>query len=175
MTSFEVREACSDDKESVTRVLWKAFDQTKAFDEFQKEDWLNRWNNQEEEDWAFVAVEDGKSQANLCFFAHEDNVIRGRPQRFGGVWAVATSPNQRRQGMIRELFRAAFPKMRQEGCYLSILDPFYVPFYEQFGYALSETFAAHEFTRDIMKKVERLDDITSRELLDTAEWEKVAK
>ncbi|MGY5854327.1 MAG: GNAT family N-acetyltransferase [Candidatus Thorarchaeota archaeon] len=134
----EIREAREEDRKSVIGVLWKAFDTAESYESVEKADWIKRWHQPEKQDWAYVAVDSGKVVANLCFFATEENIIRGRPVKFGGVWAVATEPSYRRRGLIRGLFDESFPRMREEGCVLSILDPFYRPFYEKFGYAIAE-------------------------------------
>ncbi|NHJ14298.1 MAG: GNAT family N-acetyltransferase [Candidatus Thorarchaeota archaeon] len=175
MASFEIREGQKDDRDSLTRVLWKAFDVARSYEEFCKEEWIDRWNDTKNGEYGFVAVEDGGVRANLAFRDHCENMIRGKPIRFGAVWAVATEPHYRRKGMVRELFRVSFPRMRELGIGLSILDPFDIPFYEQFGYALAERFVSHEFTHDIIRKTHRLDDIKAREVEDVAEWSKVAK
>lgn len=162
---IEIREARETDRESAIRVLWKAFEATSSFEDIMKEDWIKRWNNPEKEDWAYVAMDNGKVVANLSFFATQEHqqVIRKRPVRFAGLWAVATDPAYRRKGLIRKLFDASFPRMREKEAYLSILDPFYRPFYEKFGYAIAEKRMKHVLKRDQIRVSPTNKDISVRE------------
>lgn len=162
---IKIREAKEEDRSSAIRVLWKAFEAQRSFEEVEKEDWVKRWNRPEKEDWAFVAVDGDTVAANLCFFAsnNDNNIIRGNPLRFAGVWAVATDPVYRKQGLVRELFKEAFLRMHEEQTYLSILDPFKGSFYEQFDYALGEKRAKHIFTSQQLRPGPKRDDIRIRE------------
>ena len=162
---IEVREAREEDRESAVRLMWKAFEATANLDEVMKQDWTNRWNRPEDGDWAYVAVENGRVVANLSFFktAANEQIIRHRPVSFAGVWAVATDPAYRRTGLIRRLFEASFPRMKEEGVSLSILDPFYRPFYEKFGYALAEKRMKHNLKRDQLRVGPKRNDISVRE------------
>ena len=53
-----------------------------------------------------------------------------------GVGGVASLPEHRRGGAIRELFQTALPWMRQRGAVFSSLYPFSHLFYRKFGYEL---------------------------------------
>jgi predicted acetyltransferase len=66
-------------------------------------------------------------------------------------------------------------KMHKEGAVLSILDPFYRPFYERFGYALAEKRAKHVFSREQLKHVTGPSDITSYEATNLKDVEKATK
>lgn len=150
---IQVREGREEDRPTLTKVLWRAFEATRSLEDVEKEDWLKEWNRPQENDFAYVAVDDEKVVANLSFFVTNDhkNIIRGRPIHFAGIWAVATDPAYRRQGLVRELFKESFPRMRKEGAVLSILDPFYRAFYEKFGFALSEKRARHIFKKEELR------------------------
>ncbi len=162
---IEVREAREEDRNSAVRLMWKAFDAASNLDDVRSQDWINRWNSPKTNDWAYVATDDGRVVANLAFFATkaEDQTIRGRPLRFAGVWAVATDPAYRRRGLVRRLFEESLPRMREEGASLSILDPFYRPFYEKFGYALAETRMKHTLKRDQIRVGPKRTDVVARE------------
>ncbi|MFW9968311.1 MAG: enhanced intracellular survival protein Eis [Candidatus Thorarchaeota archaeon] len=162
----EIREACEEDRESASRLLWKAFEATTSYEDAIKQGWMKRWNNPKDDNWAYVAVDNGKVVSNLSFFAtnEDEQVIRGRPLRFAGVWAVATDAAYRRKGLVRKLFDASFPRMREAKAYLSILDPFYRPFYEKFGYAVAERRAKHVFTSNQIRVGEKRHDIIVREV-----------
>jgi len=162
---IQIREGRDDDRPSLTKVLWKAFEATRSLNDVEKEDWLKRWCQPQEKDFAYVALDDDKVVANLSFFITDGqrNIIRGRPISFAGIWAVATDPAYRKQGLIRELFIESFPRMRKEGAVLSILDPFYRAFYEKFDYALGEKRAKHVFTKEELRVGKANPKITYRE------------
>jgi predicted acetyltransferase len=52
----------------------------------------------------------------------------------GGLSAVATPPECRRQGLIGRLIRATLEEIRERGWPLSSLFPFYYPFYKRYGW-----------------------------------------
>ncbi len=163
---IQFREGREEDRPSLARVLWKAFEAQKPLEVLEKESWLTKWNQPQDNDWAYVAVDGDKVVANLSFFASNENnnIIRGRPIRFAGVWAVATDPLYRKQGLVRSLFKEAFPRMKKEGTLLSILDPFYRTFYEKFDYALGEKRAKHVFKKEDLRFGKTRSDVTFREL-----------
>ncbi|MHA1926619.1 MAG: GNAT family N-acetyltransferase [Candidatus Thorarchaeota archaeon] len=172
---FQIREATEDDREDALRVLWKAFEAFRDFEEMKKDDWTEHWNKPENEDWAYVALQDAKVRACLSFFASESNIIRGKPLRYGGVWGVGTDPQYRKQGMIAALVAESFSRMKEEGIVLSILDPFFPPFYEKFGYAQAESRVVHTFKNDNLKSAKATAGISTRVLDDVSESKKVLR
>ncbi len=170
---IRVREARNEDRESAIRVLWKAFESTQSFEDILKQEWIKRWHQPEDNDWAYVAVDSDKVVANLCFFKTDRNIIRGRPIPFAGVWAVATDPAYRRKGIVRDLFQHVFPIMRNLEIPLTILDPFNRPFYEKFGYALAERRTKHVFKQNALRAVTPSGRITSREITNEKDVDKI--
>ena len=66
----------------------------------------------------------------ICF----DQNIRGTWRKMGGLGALATSPEIRRQGHAREMMDFGFKLMHQRGFSTSMLYPFKDTFYSTFGY-----------------------------------------
>jgi predicted acetyltransferase len=64
--------------------------------------------------------------------------VRGVLKGMGGIAGVASYPEGRRQGRIRELFKAAFLEMRQRNLPVSMLSAFKRSFYAQFGYVTAD-------------------------------------
>lgn len=60
----------------------------------------------------------------------------GRVLPMGGIGNVATLPEFRQGGAVRELFRHALHDMKARGIALSALYPFSHPYYRKFGYEL---------------------------------------
>jgi len=58
----------------------------------------------------------------------------GKPVMAGGLSAVATPPEYRRQGLIGRLIRATLEETRERGWPLSALYAFYYPFYKRYGW-----------------------------------------
>lgn len=62
--------------------------------------------------------------------------FQGRPMPVGGVAAVASWPEVRRQGLVARLLRESLALMREEGQVASLLYPFSYPFYRRYGWEL---------------------------------------
>jgi len=170
---YEIREAREEDREQTVEMLVNVFKGISGFEEVWVESWKNYMNKPENEDWNYIATLNGSVVANLAFFANSNNSIRGRPIRFGGVWAVATDPDHRRKGLLRGIYEQTFQSMKEKGIVLSILEP--SPYqgaqqaYERLGYAIAERRIRHEFHPDGLKPLESSADIVSRILQDKVE------
>lgn len=77
--------------------------------------------------------EDGEMMSS---FTVSDFTVQfdGSPCKMGGIGGVATLPQYRRRGGIRECFRAALPDMYDCGYDFSYLYPFSTAYYRKFGY-----------------------------------------
>ncbi|MUK90786.1 GNAT family N-acetyltransferase [Ornithinibacillus sp. L9] len=62
--------------------------------------------------------------------------IGGKEIKMGGISSVATWPEYRRGGMVKELLGHALKHMKKNGQVISYLHPFSVPFYRKFGWEL---------------------------------------
>lgn len=60
--------------------------------------------------------------------------ILGERFSMGGVAYVASFPEYRNAGLIRQLMEASLEQMRDNGQIVSYLSPFSIPFYRKFGY-----------------------------------------
>lgn len=59
--------------------------------------------------------------------------------KMGGIAGVATYPEYRRKGLVKELLTFALERMREKGQTLSMLHPFSVAFYRKYGWELFAT------------------------------------
>ncbi|WP_068787347.1 GNAT family N-acetyltransferase [Paenibacillus phocaensis] len=99
--------------------------------------------------------------------------VQGRPVPMGGIAGVATWPEHRRGGLVRELLSAALQRMNEQGQVVSCLHPFSIPFYRKFGWEVytdykkytvnidsfpSKTYASGSVKRDV-RDMELLDGI----------------
>ena len=175
---YEIRKGREEDRDSVVELLTKIFRTIESFREEWIDGWREFWNRPEFRNWAFVATHMGNVVANLSFFQNDVNCIRGNPICFGGVWAVGTKLEHRRQGLLRGLFQQAFPVMNEQGMVLSILEP--SPYqgaqiaYEKCGYTVVERRVKHDFPPSALRTPKDQPDITIRKLKNTEEHQKVA-
>jgi predicted acetyltransferase len=139
-----IREARNEDREEIYKLFWKSFNVLGEIEE------VPYWNTPEKKNWSYVAEQDGKPVATVSF-SHFANSIRGVELPIAGVWGVATVPQYRYQGLARKLMKASFQRMKDEKLVLSVLDPFYMPFYEKFAYAKAERFEKHLMTRESIR------------------------
>ena len=174
---YEIRTGREEDRIPVVELLTKVFRPIERFQEEWVDGWREFWNRPKFKNWAFVATHKGRVVANLSFFENNVNSIRGKPMRFGGVWAVGTELEHRRQGLLKGLFQQAFPVMNEHGMALSILEP--SPYqgaqiaYEKCGYAVAERRVKHDFPPRALKTPEVNPDITVRKLKNAEEHRRV--
>jgi predicted acetyltransferase len=69
-----------------------------------------------------------------------DAHVRDGIEQVGGLGALATPPEHRRQGYARDLCRAVCREYREEGVELAVLWPFSTPFYRRMGWATTNDF-----------------------------------
>lgn len=80
-----------------------------------------------------IAESEGVPASNMQLMPHRIS-LRGREYPINYVSGVATLPEFRNRGLVRELFRFGFPQMEKRGEPISLLVPFNYSFYEKFGY-----------------------------------------
>lgn len=83
----------------------------------------------------FGILENGSVAAKLHLLPLE--ALFGRKaMKMGGIAGVATYPEQRRNGHVREMLAHSLQYMKDNGYCISMLHPFSVPFYRKFGWEL---------------------------------------
>lgn len=89
-------------------------------------------------DEAFAVFINGTIVSTLRNISFKQS-IRGVLKDMGGIMAVATAPEYRRQGHVEALVKAAFWDMKQKGQVASVLHPFKESFYAAYGYVTTNT------------------------------------
>ncbi|MFX1455419.1 MAG: enhanced intracellular survival protein Eis [Promethearchaeota archaeon] len=93
--------------------------------------------------------------------------MRSRDFKMGGVMGVATKPEYRNSGIIRDIMIRCFKDMNINNIPISVLYPFKYSFYEMLGYKLVDERVFYHFkisdikykeTNYSMKEVERITD-----------------
>lgn len=108
-------------------------------------------------DYSFPNVYDGDKKADFLYWvansttlgAYEQNEIIGQllvlplnmtvhgvNMSMGGIGFVATYPEHRNKGVMKQLMQKALESMRRQGQLVSVLAPFSVSFYRYFGWEL---------------------------------------
>ncbi|WP_068677053.1 enhanced intracellular survival protein Eis [Oceanobacillus sp. Castelsardo] len=78
--------------------------------------------------------------------------INGASVEMGGISSVATWPEYRRKGMVKDLLFHALQKMRENGQLVSYLHPFSVPFYRKYGWEMAFAKMKYEIPMENIKK-----------------------
>ncbi len=97
-----------------------------------------------------IAEVDGKPASCMQLMPHRI-LLRNKIYPVNYISGVATLPEYRHKGLVREMFAFAFPQMEKRGEPISLLVPFNYPFYEKFGYkqCYEKTF---RYTKQLPKK-----------------------
>ncbi|PED72354.1 GNAT family N-acetyltransferase [Bacillus pseudomycoides] len=83
----------------------------------------------------FGILEGNQLAAKLHLLPFEVN-IGDEMFKMGGIAGVATYPEYRRSGHVKELLKHVLQKMKQDGFSVSMLHPFAVSFYRKYGWEL---------------------------------------
>ncbi|MCX2824707.1 MULTISPECIES: GNAT family N-acetyltransferase [Bacillus] len=83
----------------------------------------------------FGILEGDQLAAKLHLLPFEIN-IGDEMFKMGGIAGVATYPEYRRSGHVKELLKYVLQKMKQDGFSVSMLHPFAVSFYRKYGWEL---------------------------------------
>ena len=95
---------------------------------------------------------------STCGLYGLDARVRGKWTDLGGLAAVATPPEYRRQGHVRTVAAAALREFRDRGIGWVALWPFEHTFYEQFGWATANKTARFEFDPTVLSVAAEYDD-----------------
>jgi predicted acetyltransferase len=87
---------------------------------------------------------DGEELVSVCKQYHLDARLHGEYVTMGGVGAVATPPEYRRQGHTRQLLTELLTEYHDAGVHLTALWPFSTPFYRDLGWAVANKFTEYE-------------------------------
>lgn len=130
---MEIRKITLDEKVELKALLNYCFASGSNDDSITESD--VSWIAQDE---AFAVFIDGTIVSTLRNIIFKQS-IRGVLKNMGGIAAVATAPEYRRQGHVKALMKAAFLDMKQKGQVVSALHPFKESFYAAYGYVTTNT------------------------------------
>lgn len=96
--------------------------------------------------------------------------LRTDSERIGGLGAVATPPEARREGYVRALLRGALAEFADRDAALVTLWPFETEFYGQFGWTVADYRVRYECSPDTLPAT---DTAGRMRPLDPDEWERL--
>lgn len=104
-------------------------------------------NFKPEQGWGYYVEE----QLAAKLFIHKlQTWINGRSFEMGGIGGVATWPEYRRHGMVKQLLVHALQTMKAAGQTVSFLHPFEFPFYRKFGWETYTEFKKYEIPKELI-------------------------
>jgi predicted acetyltransferase len=93
---------------------------------------IEKYSSATDEDWG--AFDDENHLMARIINNHYDFYFDGKAVKAGGIGGVATLPEYRNTGAVREIFNALIPQAYKNGEVISTLYPFNHEFYRKFGY-----------------------------------------
>jgi predicted acetyltransferase len=132
---MQVRTLTEADKPLYAEFVRDAFVVVGDFKEF----WLK---HMDAEDMRGIFDDDGNMLSAIRFWRN-DLWLGSRRVKMAGLTNVATPPENRRKGLIRQLLTESLRQERENGVNVGGLYPFEFPFYAMFGYALASVSANH--------------------------------
>ncbi|WP_323171772.1 GNAT family N-acetyltransferase [Natrialba sp. PRR66] len=86
---------------------------------------------------------------SVCRHYWLDATVRGETHPIAGLASVATPPEFRRQGYVRELLANSLAEYREQDRRFSVLWPFSYGFYHKYGWETSNRIVTHEFDPEV--------------------------
>ena len=105
-------------------------------------------------------INDGKTLISLIECDCKEIWYCGKHINCAAVGGVASKPEYRRSGGVRETFNAVFEHARNKGADISILYPFSSEYYRKFGYETIFRYIFAECSFKTFEKIERFSDVT---------------
>ena len=125
---MEIRKLCGKERYDAYLLFNYCFHQRV---ELQESD-VEKYSSATDEDWG-AFDENNKLMARIINNKY-DFYLDGKTVKTGGIGGVATLPEYRNTGAVREIFNALIPEAYKNGEVISTLYPFNHEFYRKFGY-----------------------------------------
>ncbi|MBB5174683.1 GNAT family N-acetyltransferase [Texcoconibacillus texcoconensis] len=138
---MNIRKSRADDKDVLIDLSEFAFQY-----ELSDED-RNERREQMKPEWTWVVEEEGQVVSKTTVIPLV-TYVGGKSFNMGGVSGVATWPEHRRSGFVRELLSKSLEEMRSNGQCLSFLYPFSIPLYRKYGWELFTEYETITLKRD---------------------------
>ncbi|MGR3778804.1 GNAT family N-acetyltransferase [Bacillus paramycoides] len=125
-----------------------------AFQYKAKEEWIEQKITRMKESHQIYSIMEGEELAAKLHLISFYIYIGREKFKMGGVAGVATYPEYRRSGYVKELLQHSLQTMKKNGYTVSMLHPFAVSFYRKYGWELCANRLVCHMTKSdlIMKK-----------------------
>ncbi|MHA1988485.1 MAG: GNAT family N-acetyltransferase [Promethearchaeota archaeon] len=157
--NFKIRKLTENDRETRIKLMRYAFQTSKnTYDNLVVDKTPMEW---------YLGAFDKETMVATAGIIPFDIRMRSRDFKMYGVGGVASKPEYRNKGIVREIMIKMFKDMHENNIPLSVLYPFKLSFYEMLGYKLVDEHFAYEFkisdikfrkTNYHMKEVVRIGD-----------------
>lgn len=104
-------------------------------------------------------INDGKTLISQIECEFKENWYCGKTITCAAIGGVASKPEYRRSGGVRETFNAVFENALNKGADISILYPFSLEYYRKFGYETISRYIFAECSFKTFEKIERFSDV----------------
>ncbi|MEC0371272.1 GNAT family N-acetyltransferase [Paenibacillus chibensis] len=111
--------------------------------------------------------EEGRLTAKLGLL-HADIFVNGQRMPMAGIGGVATWPEYRRQGFVKQLLTHSLKIMNESGKLISMLHPFSFPFYRKFGFEMFGDYKKYVIPTDKLPSKEMTEGEVRRDTADIA-------
>lgn len=118
----------------------------------------------------FGSFKNGKLLSKLHLISYE-TMIEEKEMKMGGIAGVATWPEERRRGSVKELLLHSLKTMRENQQAISFLHPFKISFYRKFGWEVAFNKKWYQLQSEHLKAMKpaggylkRLDEVQAVEV-----------
>ena len=105
-------------------------------------------------------INDGKTLISQMECSFRKSIYCQKPLICASVGGVASKPEYRRLGGVREIFNKVFTYSREKGAHISILFPFSIGYYRKFGYETIFSYINAECSFKVFERIERFSQLT---------------
>lgn len=158
---MEIRKLTEEDRETYSKLARYAFQTSK--NTYENLEWPRKKRPMDQ----FYGAFDNDLMIAGCGIIPFEIKFRSIPFKMGGVDGVATKPEYRNRGIVREIFIKIFHDMNEKQIPISVLYPFKIAFYEMLGYKNADEQIFYHFeisdikfkeTNYYMKENERINE-----------------
>jgi predicted acetyltransferase len=128
---------------------------------------LEQMKNKYEKHDVFGAIENGKLVSKLHVISHQ-TLIEEKEVKMGGIAGVATWPEERRKGSVKELLIHSLRVMKENQQAISYLHPFKISFYRKFGWEVAFYHKRYHLESEHLVKLQPAEGYVKRLSLEEA-------
>ncbi|MHA2327518.1 MAG: GNAT family N-acetyltransferase [Candidatus Hodarchaeales archaeon] len=134
---MEIRQLTSEDREAFAKLIRYAHDSTRnTYDKVVPEDYEESEPYLKDMSQVYGCF-DEDILTSVCASFTSAIIIRNKEFPMSGIWGVATAPQYRNKGFVRQILSQMLKEMSDKGITISCLYAFKFSFYEQLGWKIA--------------------------------------